>query len=129
MEVRAILRNMGVPARKVRLVIDAVKGMPVNDAIAYLRFIPNASAKPMRVLLESAAANAENNYALDRDDLYVVQLVADEAPTIKRGRIRSRGRYSHINKRHTHITVILSDEYDLIPREYRKKHPQKQRAR
>ena len=125
MEVRAILRDMGVPARKVRLVLDAVKGRQVNDALAYLRFIPNAAARPLRMLIESAIANAENNYELDRNDLYLVQTVADEATTIKRYRVRSRGRGSRINKRHTHITVIVSDEYDLIPREYRKKHPQK----
>ncbi len=121
MEVRAILRDLGVPPRKARLVTEAVKGRKVTEAIAYLQFIPNAAAKPVWRLLQSAVANAENNYALDQDDLYVVAITADQAPTIKRGRIRSRGRYSRIMKRRSHITVVVSDEYELIPNEYRKK--------
>jgi large subunit ribosomal protein L22 len=121
MEVRAILRDMGVPPRKARLVAEAIKGRKVTEALAYLQFLPNASAKPMWRLLKSAVANAENNYALDEEDLYVVSIVADQAPTIKRGRVRSRGRYSRVLKRRSHITVIVSDEYDLIPKEYRKK--------
>jgi large subunit ribosomal protein L22 len=129
MEVRAILRDMGVPVRKVRLVLEAVKGRTVNDALDYLRFMPNAAARPVYNLVYSAVANAENNYALNRNDLYIVQINADEASTVKRGRIRSRGRYSRIMKRHTHITVIVSDEYDLIPHEYQKKHPYKANAR
>jgi len=127
LRVRAVLRDMGVPVRKVRLVAEAVKGRKVNDALAYLQFIPNASARPMYNLIKSAIANAENNYALDPNDLYVVEVLSDEAPTVKRGRIRSRGRYSRILKRHTHITVYLSVEYEQIPREYRKKHPEKAR--
>ena len=120
MEVRAILRNMGVPPRKVRLVIGAIRGRKVNEAMAYLQFIPNASAKPMYQLLKSAVANAENNYEMDASDLYIIHLVADEAPTQKRWQIRSRGRSSRVMKRRTHITVIVSDEADLIPAGYRK---------
>lgn len=121
MEVRAIARGVGISSRKVRLVTDAVKGRKVADAIALLRFIPNASAVPVRKLVESAVANAENNYALDAQSLYIVQIVADEGPTTKRGRIMSRRGPTRIMKRSSHITVVLSDEYELIPREYRKK--------
>lgn len=121
MEVRAILRGLGISSRKVRLVTDAVKGRKVADALALLRFIPNASALPVRKLVESAVANAENNYALDAQSLYIVQIVADEGPTTKRGRIMSRRGPTRIMKRSSHITVVLSDEYELIPREYRKK--------
>ncbi len=123
MEVRAIARGVGIPPRKVRLVTDAVKGRKVSDALAYLQFIPNAAARPVRNLVDSAVANAENNYALDPRSLYIVQIVADEAPTVKRSRIRSRGRFSRIMKRASHITVIVSDEYDLIPKEFRARHP------
>lgn len=126
MEVRAILRDMGVPARKVRLVLETIKGRRAQEALAILRFLPNASARPALNLLNSALANAENNYALDPHELFVVQAVADEAQTIKRSRFRSRGRFSKIMKRRTHITIVVSDEYDLIPREYQKKHPFKE---
>jgi large subunit ribosomal protein L22 len=122
MEVRAILRDMGVPPRKVRLVTEALKGRKVNVAMDYLRFIPNASAKPILTLLKSAVANAENNYALDANEMYIVQIVADPAPTLKRMRISSRRGPSRIMKRRSHITVVISDEYDLIPKEYRKKY-------
>lgn len=122
MEVRAILRGIGIPPRKVRLVTEAVKGRQVNEALALLRFIPNASAKPVSKLIESAVANAENNYGQDARNLYIVQIVADEAPTVRRMRIQSRRGASRINKRASHITVIVSDEYDLIPNKYRGRH-------
>jgi large subunit ribosomal protein L22 len=121
MEVRAIARGIGVPPRKVRLVTEAVKGRKANDAVDLLRFIPNASAKPILTLLRSAIANAENNYALNANDMYIVQIVADEAPTVKRGRIMSRRGPTRIMKRASHITIVLSDEVELVPREYRMK--------
>lgn len=119
MEVRAIVRGVGIPPRKVRLVTEAVKGRKVADALALLQFMPNAAAGPIRTLVNSAVANAENNYALDARDLYVVQIVADPATTIKRFRVRSRGRSSRVLKRFSHITVVVSNEYDLIPKEFR----------
>ncbi len=121
MEVRAIARKIGIPPRKVRLVTEAVKGRKVNEAMAMLRFIPNAAAKPVRAVLASAIANAENNYALDSNDLYVVHIVADPAPTMRRFRVQSRRGMSRINKRASHITVVVSDEYDLIPKALRGK--------
>lgn len=123
MEVRAIARGVGIPPRKVRLVTDAVKGRRVADALALLQFIPNAAARPIHTLVSSAVANAENNYALDARDLFVVQIVADPATTLKRSRVRSRGRSSRVFKRFSHITVVVSNEYDLIPKEYRARYP------
>jgi large subunit ribosomal protein L22 len=122
MEVRAILRDCGIPPRKVRLVTEAIKGRKVGAAMDVLRYIPNASAKPILGLLKSAVANAENNYALDANDMYIVQIVADPAPTVKRYRVASRRGMVRIMKRRSHITVVISDEYDLIPKEYRKKY-------
>jgi large subunit ribosomal protein L22 len=122
MEVRAILRDCGIPPRKVRLVTETVKGRKVGAALDVLRYVPNASAKPILELLKSAVANAENNYALDANDMYIVQLVADPAPTVKRYRVASRRGMVRIMKRRSHITVVISDEYDLIPKEYRKKY-------
>jgi large subunit ribosomal protein L22 len=122
MEVRAILRDMGVPPRKVRLVTEAIKGRKVNVAMDLLRYIPNASARPVLNLLKSAVANAENNYALDANELYIVQIVADPAQTLKRMRISSRRGPARIAKRRSHITVVISDEYDLIPKAFQKNH-------
>jgi large subunit ribosomal protein L22 len=122
MEVRAILRDCGIPPRKVRMVTETVKGRKVGAALDVLRYVPNASAKPILELLKSAVANAENNYALDANDMYIVQLVADPAPTVKRYRVALRRGVLRIMKRRSHITVVISDEYDLIPKEYRKKY-------
>jgi large subunit ribosomal protein L22 len=122
MEVRAIARNVGVAPRKVRLVTGAVKGRKVSEALALLSFMPHASAKPVHTLIKSAVANAER-YALDPEDLYIVQIVADAAPTIKRMRITSRRGAQHVMKRRSHITVVVSDEFDVIPKAYRKNRP------
>src|SRR5262245_2608588 len=114
MEVRAIARGIGIPPRKVRLVTEAVKGRKVSDAQALLKFIPNAAARPIRKLLDSAIANAENNYALNAGDLYLMQIVADPAPSRRAGRISSRRGPTRLIKRQSHITVVISDEYALI---------------
>lgn len=110
MQVRAIAKNIGIPPRKMRLVTDAVKGMRVNEALAYLRFIPNAGAKPVRTVIASAAANAENNYNLDPDDLYILNIVTDESFRLKRFRARPHGRVGRILRRFSHVTVIVSDD-------------------
>src|SRR5258708_35070366 len=84
MQVRAIAKNIGIPPRKMRLVTNAVKGLRVNEALAYLQFMPNAGARPVSKVVASAAANAENNYNLDPDDLYILNIVADDSVQIKR---------------------------------------------
>src|SRR5260370_1226549 len=86
MEVRAIARDIGIPPRKVRLVTDAVKGRKVTEALAILKFLPNAAARPISKVVASAAANAENNYSLDPNELYIIHIVADSAAMAKRQR-------------------------------------------
>ncbi len=110
MQVRAIARRIGISPRKVRLVTNAVKGMRVNRALAVLQFLPNASAKPVSTVIASAAANAENNYNLDPDELYILNIVTDDATTIKRFKARSHGRIAPIRRRSCHITVVVSDD-------------------
>jgi large subunit ribosomal protein L22 len=110
MQVRAIARDIGISPRKMRLVTNAVKGLRVNEALAYLQFIPNAGAKPVATVVASAAANAENNYNLDPDSLYILNIVADDAFRIKRFRARPHGRAGRILRRYCHITVIVSDD-------------------
>lgn len=110
MDVRAIARDIPMSSRKVRLVVDLVRGRPVEEALAILRFTPKAAALPVAKVVASAAANAENNYSLNRRDLVIATIMADEARTLKRGRARARGHYDRILKRSSHITVIVSDD-------------------
>jgi large subunit ribosomal protein L22 len=110
MQVRAIAKNIGISPRKMRLVTDAVKGKSVSDALAILQFLPQAGAVPVSSVVKSAAANAENNYSLDPDDLYILNIVADDGFRIKRVRARSRGQAARIIRRYCHVTVVVSDD-------------------
>src|SRR3954471_17228308 len=109
MEVRAHLGRVRVSARKARLVVDTVRGRPVLEAQAMLRFIPNKTAFELEKLMKSLAANAENNYDLDPRDPYIKEIYADEGPTTRRFRAKARGRVGRINKRTCSITVIAED--------------------
>ncbi|HEX5503388.1 MAG TPA: 50S ribosomal protein L22 [Thermomicrobiales bacterium] len=109
MEVRAVAKYLRVSPRKARLVCDAVRGKDVREALAILQFLPQKSAVSIAKVVKSAAANAENNYDLDPDDLYVKRIFADDGPTSKRFRARARGRVNQILKRSCHITVIVED--------------------
>ena len=113
MEVRASLQRVRVSPRKARLVVDLVRGKRVNDAIAMLRFVPNKAAEDVAKLLRSVSANAENNYDLDPEDLWVKTIYADDAPQMRRFKPRSRGRVGKILRRSCHITVIAEER--IIP--------------
>ncbi len=110
MEVRALAKDTGVAPRKVRLVIDLVRGKKVAEALNMLRFVPSPTAKVVAKAIKSAAANAENTFQLSPADLKIVRIFADGAPTLKRYRARSRGRASPILKRSSHITVVVAEE-------------------
>jgi len=110
MEVRAVAKYTGIPASKVRLLVNMVRGKKVDEALAVLRFTPTPKAKVVAKLVRSAAANAENNFQMDPADLKIVSIFADEAPAMKRHRPRARGRVSPIRKRSSHITVIVAEE-------------------
>jgi large subunit ribosomal protein L22 len=107
--VNAKLRNISVSAQKVRLVINLVRGKPVNDALVSLSFMPQGAAKHVKLVLESAVANAEENAGLSRDDLIVYKITADEGPTRKWRRFGARGRFKPILRRSSHITVQLKE--------------------
>jgi large subunit ribosomal protein L22 len=114
MEVRAQAKHIPMSARKVRRVIDRVRGMPADEAVEMLRFLPQAAARPVEKLIRSAIANAEENAGLSREELIVVRIVADEGPGVapgkgRRPRFGGRGRYRPIRKRSSHITVILEE--------------------
>ena len=120
MQTWAIAKNVGHPPRKVRRVTDAIKGRRVSEALAILKFLPNMPARAVYTVVASAAANAENNYSLDPDELWVTNAIADEGLTVKRFRARSHGRSSRILRRSTHITVFVSNERSDIPESVRK---------
>ena len=109
-DTRAHLSFLSISAQKVRLVVDLVRGKDANDALEMLRFVPNRAAEPVRKLLASAVANAEENFGVSRDDLFVYRITADEAPTRKWRRFGARGRFKPILRRSSHISVILREK-------------------
>ncbi len=94
---------------KVRRVLDLVRGLPVNEARNVLQFTSRRATEPIRKVLDSAVANAEHNHALDAEELFIVEAFADEGPTLKRFRPRARGRATRIDKRTSHITIVVGD--------------------
>jgi large subunit ribosomal protein L22 len=109
MEVTAELARLRVSARKARLVVDAVRGKRVLEAQQILRFIPNKTAFDLEKLMKSVAANAENNFDLDPEDLWIKEIYANEGVTMRRFRAKARGRVGRINKRTCSITVVAED--------------------
>lgn len=110
MKVKAHARYVRQSPYKVRVVLDLVRGLPVEEAQHVLRLTPRAAAQPVSKLLASAVANAEHNHALDADELFVSEAFANEGPTLKRWRPRARGRASQILKRTSHITIVVSEK-------------------
>ncbi len=108
-DIRAELSNCSVSAQKVRLVIDVVRGKPAVDALNTLQFMVKGAARPVRKLLASAVANAEENFGLSRENLYVHTITADEAPTRKWRRFGARGRFKPLLKRASHIQIVLRE--------------------
>jgi large subunit ribosomal protein L22 len=112
-EVRATARYIPVSPQKVRLVLDLVRDKDVNEALSILEFTPKRAARHVAKVIKSAVSNAEENFGLAREDLYVAQIFADDGPTLKRGRAGARGRFKPILKRTSHITVVLA-EYEYV---------------
>ena len=108
-DIRAQLRFLPLSAQKVRLVIDLVRGKDANEALAMLQFVQKRAAEPVRKLVASAVSNAEENFGISRDDLYVATIFADEAPTRRWRRFGARGRFKPIMRRTSHVTVILRE--------------------
>ncbi len=109
MEVRAHLRHLLITPRKARLVVDIVRGLPVGQAIDQLAAQPKAAARPVMKLIQSAMANARHNFKLDPQGLYVKSIVANEGPRLKRYRARAFGRAATVQKRMSHISLVLAE--------------------
>jgi large subunit ribosomal protein L22 len=108
--VSATAKYLRGSTRKARLITTAIKGKPVEEAAALLRFMPQNAARDVARVLKSATANAENNHNLSAEDLTVLDAVADEGPMIKRFRPRAQGRAFSIHKAMTHITIVVADQ-------------------
>jgi len=109
-EARAVARHIRIAPRKVRIVLDLIRNKDVDEALAILQFTPKAASPIVYKLVNSAVANAEHNYNMDRDNLYISQVYADEGMTLKRFRARAQGRAAMIRKRTSHITVVLKEK-------------------
>ena len=112
MEVRAVAKNTGVSPRKVRLLVDMIRGKKVDEALTILRFAPTPAARIVAKVVKSAVANADNNFQMEPADLKIVRVSADEARTLKRFRPQPRGRASPILRHSCHITVIVAEQGD-----------------
>ena len=109
-QAKAIARTVRIAPRKVRLVVDLIRGKQIGEAVAILRHTPKAASPVVEKVLKSAVANAEHNYDLDINNLVVSEVFVDEGPTLKRFRPRAQGRASAINKRTSHITLVVSEK-------------------
>ena len=109
MEARAVASHIRIAPRKVRIVVDLIRGKQVGEAFAILKHTPKVASEVVEKVLKSAAANAEHNYDMNADDLFVSQAFVDQGPTLKRIHPRSRGQAFKILKRTSHITLVVKE--------------------
>jgi large subunit ribosomal protein L22 len=109
-EVKAVSRYVRISPRKVRIVIDLIRGKSVNEALAILKFVPKRASLPIAKTIKSAAANAEHNFNLNKDDLIISKAFVDQGPTLKRFHPRQRGQAFPILKRTSHITIMVKEK-------------------
>ncbi len=107
--VQAIAKQIGASPKRLKPILDLVRGQPVNDALNMLSLLTSPWAKQVYKTVHSAAANAENNMMMDRGDLKIVRITADQARPLKRFRPRARGRMGRITKQASHITVVVDE--------------------
>lgn len=110
MEAKAYLKYLRIAPRKVQISCDLIRGKEVSKAAAILMNSPKASSEPLLKLLRSAMANAENNHQMNPDNLYVAQVFACPGPILKRVMPRAQGRAFRINKRTSHVTMVLKEK-------------------
>ena len=109
MAVRSVFKNVGMSTKRVRPLIDAVRGKPVQAAIDSLRFHPGPAAERVGKVLRSAAANAENNEGMNLAQLRVVAATADQGPVTKRWKAKARGRVGRVRRQSCHITIVVDE--------------------
>ena len=109
LEAKATLRYARISSRKVKIVADLIRGKKVDEALAIVKFTPKASSEILEKLLKSAIANAENNHGMNRGNLVVSEIYANQGPTMKRIRAASKGSAARIRKRTSHVTIKLRE--------------------
>ena len=109
MEARAYLRHARIAPRKVQIVMDLIRNKPVNEAVAILQHTPKSACEYLEKLLKSAIANAENNFGMDKDNLYVSECFVCPGPIMKRIMPRAQGRAYRILKRTSHVTLVVKE--------------------
>lgn len=109
-EAKAVAKYIRISPRKVRQVVDLIRGKDVSEALAILNFTPQRASVPVAKVVKSAAANAGHNYDMSDDDLYVAACYVDQGPTLKRWKPRGLGRADRIERRTSHITVIVKEK-------------------
>src|SRR5699024_4123103 len=107
---KAVAKSVRIAPRKVRLVVDLIRGKSVGEALAILRYTQRGASPVVEKVLQSAVANAEHNYEMDPDQLVISDAFVDEGVTLKRFRPREQGSASRINKRTSHITVVVTEK-------------------
>ena len=112
LEAKATLRYARISSRKVKIVADLIRGKKVDEALAIVKFTPKASSEIIEKLLKSAIANAENNHGMNRGNLIVSEIYANQGPTLKRIRPAAKGSAVRIRKRTSHITIVLREKED-----------------
>ncbi|QFT87194.1 50S ribosomal protein L22 [Bacillus sp. THAF10] len=110
MQAKAVARTVRIAPRKARLVMDLIRGKQVGEAVAILKLTPKSASPIIEKVLKSAIANAEHNFEMDANSLLVTEAYVNEGPTLKRFRPRAMGRASQINKRTSHITIVVSEK-------------------
>ena len=110
MEARAIVRNVRMTPRKIKLICDLIRGKDAGEAMAIIMNTPKAACEPMEKLLKSAVANAENNHGMNTDKLYVKEVHVGPGPIMKRVMPRAQGRAFRILKRTSHVTLVLREK-------------------
>ncbi len=110
MEAKAVVKHVRISPNKVRQVVDLVRGKNCDEALAILKYTPKRAAEPVGKIVKSAKANAEHNFDLDGDSLYISKIYVDEGPTLKRFKPRAQGRADLIRKRTSHITVVVEEK-------------------
>ncbi len=110
MEARASLKNARIAPRKVKIVLDLIRGKSVEEAMAILKYTPKSACEYLIKLLNSAVANAENNYGMNKENLYVSECFVCPGPIMKRIMPRAQGRAYRINKRTSQVTLVVSEK-------------------
>jgi len=110
MEAKAIAKYVRISPRKVNIVLSLIRGKNIKEALAILKFTPKSASEVIAKVLSSAVANAENNHEMNPDNLFISETYADSGPTLKRFQPHAQGRAFRINKRTSHITVVVKEK-------------------